>query len=183
MLEFRIPAQTAWDSVKEEFVTVQETDLKLESSLCALSKWESIWKKPFLNTKGLSYEESISYIKCMTLNDNVDPNVYRFIDKKMFEQIVEYMNDSMTATVISKPVGEKSYGRSSQFYTSELIYYYMFTLGIPIECEKWHLNRLFILMEIYEAKNSPQQKISESQTVQNYAALNKARRAKLKSKG
>ena len=182
MLEIVIPAKSGWDSVKEVFVNIPETKLRLEHSLVSVSKWEQIWKVPFLPKRELTYDETISYIKCMTLNEDVDPNVYRFIDENILMTIFKYINDPMTATTINKPYGGGSKG-TVEIKTAELIYYYMIQLNIPIEFENWHLNRLFILMEIFNAKNMPEKKMSETQIIQDYDAINKARRAKLKSKG
>ena len=61
-----------WDPVKEEFIKPKTSVLQLEHSLVSLSKWESRWCKPFLSNTGLTNEESLDYIKCMTISKNVD---------------------------------------------------------------------------------------------------------------
>lgn len=183
MLEIVIPAATdIWDSEKEEFVTIKETKLRLEHSLVSLSKWESIWKKPYLTNRGFTYEESISYVKCMTLTQNVDPNVYRFIDKNLLSKITSYINDPMTATTINRYGGGNGKG-NTEVMTAEVIYYYMFSLHIPKNCEKWHLNKLLMLLEVFSIKNAPEKQMSETDIIKDYDAINKARREKLKTKG
>ncbi len=181
MLEITISAKSGWDNSNEVFVNIPKTKLRLEHSLVSVSKWESIWKTPFLTKKEFTYDETISYIKCMTLNEGVDPNIYRFIDEKILIEIFNYINDPMTATTINRPQGGSR--GTVEIKTAELIYYYMIVLQIPIEFEHWHLNRLFILMEIFDVKNMPEKKMSQTQIIQDYDAINKARRAKLKSKG
>ena len=74
MLQIIVPAirQTElWDESKEEFVTVppmNEQTLQLEHSLISLSKWESKWCKPFYSNKEKTAEETLDYIRCMTIN-------------------------------------------------------------------------------------------------------------------
>ena len=79
MLELKIEAIEFYDEYKEEFVNIKEQTLRLEHSLVSLQKWESKWCKPFLTKEQRTREESIDYIKCMTLTQNVDPLVYEFM--------------------------------------------------------------------------------------------------------
>ena len=112
MLTITIPATESeqWDEAKEEFVyqTVEkEQVLHLEHSLIALSKWESKWHKPFLTDKELTLDETIDYIKCMTLDKNIDSKVYDRLTQSNIVEIREYMNDSMTATTFPKRIESK----------------------------------------------------------------------------
>ena len=65
-----------WDERKEEFRYTKEQTLQLEHSLVSLSKWESKFCKPFLSKQEKTLEETIYYVKCMTLTQNVNPDVY-----------------------------------------------------------------------------------------------------------
>ena len=76
-----------WDEKKEEFVEAKTQTLQLEHSLVSLSKWESKWCKPFLSTTNKTEEEILDYIKCMTLTQNVDPDVYTHLSVENFRQI------------------------------------------------------------------------------------------------
>ena len=76
MLQLTVPATEQWDEQKQEFIQTREQTLQLEHSLVSLSKWESKWNKPFLTKNAKTYEETLDYIKCMTITRNVDPNVY-----------------------------------------------------------------------------------------------------------
>lgn len=67
--------------------------------------------------------------------------------------------------------------------TSELLYYYMFSCGIPKECEKWHLNRLITLIRVFGEKNKPPKKQSTRDLISQYASLNAQRKAKLGTRG
>lgn len=180
MLEITIPAGELWDEIRNEFVTTKEQKLKLEHSLVSLSKWESKWCKPFLSKESKNREETIDYIKCMTLTQNVDENVYRCLTNSNIEQINRYIEAPMTATWFTE---EKTNKINREQITSELIYYWMVALNIPFECQKWHLNRLITLIKICNIKNQPPKKRSKREILSRNAALNAARRKQLNSKG
>lgn len=180
MLRITVPAVEYWDEQREMFVYTKEQTLQLEHSLVSLSKWESKWKKAFLTKKDKTYEETLDYIKCMTLTQNVDPDVYLHLTNKNIEEINAYISDPMTATYFSDEGQKKG---SNEIVTAELIYYWMIALNIPLECQKWHLNRLLALIRVCEIKNSPPKKRSRKEIMSRNAALNAARRKKLNSKG
>lgn len=181
MLRIEIPiTPEGWDEVKQEFVAPKIQVLQLEHSLVSLSKWESKWCKPFLTKENKTTEETLDYIKCMTLTQNVDPDVYFHLTRNNVSQIEEYIAAPMTATTFSKePVGKIN----REQITSELIYYWMVALNIPFECQKWHLNRLITLIRICNVKNQPPKKMNKREIMSKNAALNAQRRAKLNSKG
>lgn len=169
-----------WDEAKEEFVDEKTVTLQLEHSLVSLSKWESKWHKPFLSNNGLTDLESLDYIKCMTITKNVNPDVYLHLSKENVDAVIAYINAPMTATTFSD---ERKGRAKKEIVTSELIYYWMVAYNIPFECQKWHLNRLLTLVRVCGIKNNPPKKRGKRETMQNNAALNAARRAKLHSKG
>ena len=179
MLELVIPSAEWWDDKNEEFVSTKETKLVLEHSLVSLSKWESKWKKPFISKESRTIEETLDYVRCMTISQNADPKVYGLITAEQLKKIEEYINDPMTATWFKN---DKSKPSNEQI-TSELIYFWMITSGVPIECQKWHLNRLLTLLKICAIKNQPSKKMPRSEIYRNNAALNAARRKRLGSKG
>lgn len=180
MLEITIPATELFDESKQEFITVKEQTLRLEHSLVSLAKWESKWNKPFLSKIAKTTEETIDYIKCMTLTQNVDPMVYSFIDNSTMMKINKYIDSPMTATTFV----EDKKGRSNrEQITAELIYYWMIALNIPFECQKWHLNRLLTLVRVCNIKNQPPKKMSKNEIMSQNRALNAARRKQLNTKG
>lgn len=181
MLQITIRPFELWDEVKQEFISYKKAQvLQLEHSLISISKWEQKWHKAFLSKNDKTYEETIYYIQCMTLTQNVDPISYYFISDDDMNRINEYISDSMTATFFME---DKKPARSSEIVTSELIYYWMITLGIPFECQKWHLNRLLTLIKICQIKNAPPKKRSKRDIMAQNAALNAARRKRLNTKG
>lgn len=182
MLEIVIPANEFFDEKKEEFITVKETRLKLEHSLISLKKWESKWHKPFLGNNTKTNEELMDYVRCMTIGEKTDPNIYKSIPNYIMDQIVKYIEDPMTATWFSKnePGGNK---KSKEIITNEIIYYWMIALEIPVEFEKWHLNQLLTLIRVVNIKNAPNKKMSRAEEAKQRAALNRARRNRLRTKG
>ena len=180
MLTLTIPSIEQWDEVNERFVWTKEYTLQLEHSLVSLSKWEAKWHKPYLSTKSKTVEEQIDYVRCMTLTQNVDPNVYTAITPQLLAVVKDYIEDSMTATTFSK---EQRGRRGREIVTAEIIYYWMISMQVPMECENWHLNRLFTLLRVISNKNSPAKKMSRSEIAARNRELNAQRRAQLGTKG
>ena len=179
MLQITIPDREYWDAKNERFVNKKGQTISLEHSLVSLSKWEAKYHKPFFSDKEKTGEEILYYIQCMTITQNVDPSVYELLTRDNFKAIHEYISNPMTATTINEHGGRKN----REVVTSELIYYWMITLNIPFKCEKWHLNRLMMLIRVCNVKNQPNKKMSKAQTMKSNAALNAARRQQLHSKG
>lgn len=180
MLQIAISGTEQWDEVHQEFVYTKEQTLTLEHSLISISKWEAKWHKSFLSKKEKTHEETLDYIKCMTLTPNVDPEVYNCLTPDIFEQINNYIAAPMTATVFSN---EKGGPANREVVTSELIYYWMIALNIPFECQKWHLNRLLTLIRVCNIKNAPPKKIGKRALMSRNASLNAARRQSLNTRG
>ena len=187
MLVITIPATKPvelWDESKQEFVLkegTKEQTLQLEHSLVSLSKWESKWCRPFLSKPPATPEETIDYIKCMTLTKNVNPDAYSNLTKENIDQIKAYINAPMTATTF---YDDRNKGRNNERVTSELIYYWMISLQIPVvECQKWHINRLLTLIRVCNIKNQPAKKRSRKEIMSRNAALNAARKKQLNTNG
>ena len=179
MLEVVVPGRELFDESKMEFIQTSPAKLQLEHSLVSISKWESKWHKPFLSAKKRTREESLDYIRCMTINRDVNPMVYQGIPDSIMRQINDYIDDPMTATTFSSVEDKKN----KQVITSELLYYYMTALNIPFECQKWHLNRLLVLIRVCSIKSQPDKKASKAAIRKRNAELNAIRRAKTGSKG
>ena len=185
MLRITVPAiqiGEGFDESKGEFVPImsKKQTLQLEHSLVSLSKWEAKWRKPFLSKEGRTPEESIDYVRCMTLTQNVDPSVYMALTPQLLAEVSAYIDASMTATSFPK---RRNGQMSSEYVTSELIYYWMVSYQIPFECQKWHLSRLLTLIHICNVKNAPPKKMSHQEIMSRNRALNAARRKKYKTRG
>ena len=181
MLSIIVPATEMWDEERCEFVNTKEQELRLEHSLVSISKWESKWHKVFLDDKtDKTREEILDYVKCMTLTQNVDPDVYLALSEENFREINAYIENPMSATFFREQPGGS---HSKEPVTSELIYYWMVALQIPFECQKWHINRLLTLIRICGLKNSTPKKMSKRELMNRNRALNAARKKQLGTHG
>lgn len=196
MLQITIPAYDKyWDDVTEHFVNIKEQTLCLEHSLISISRWEAKWHKPFMSEAQKTNEELIDYIKCMTMNQGVDPLVYQYIPESELSKIQAYIDDDHTATWFNEErINRENKRRRKEILTSEVIYYYMITLNIPVQFEKWHLGRLMTLIKVCNEKNkemdqkaSGKSKVNSAKNTsalaKKYHDMNAARRAQLGTKG
>lgn len=181
MLQITVPGAELYDENSNTFITVKDQTLTLEHSLVSLQKWEAKWNKPFLSKDGITTEQTIDYIRCMTITQNVPPITYSLITNDNIKDVEEYINSPMTATWFSE---EKKNGRSNgEVITAELIYHWMIALQIPPEYRKWHLNQLLTLIKVCNIKNTPPKKMGKKATMSRNAAINAARRKRLNSNG
>lgn len=179
MLTIAVPDMEFFDEKTNEFVNVRGTRLSLEHSLVAVSKWEAKYNKPFLGGQKRTPSETVYYIKCMTITQNVNDDVYNYLPANVIDNISNYINAPMTATTIKNTTNKKS----SEVVTAELIYYWMIALNIPMECQKWHLNRLLTLIQVCNIKNQPPQKRNKKEMIAERNAINEQRRKQHNTKG
>lgn len=179
-----IPEMEFFDEGSQTFlvskeITSQSTTLQLEHSLVSLARWEAKWNKPFLVKDEKTLLQTIDYVRCMTITQNVNPDVYNHIPKHVFEQIKEYIDAPMTATWFTKSNDKPN----REVVTAELIYYWMIAQSIPVEFQKWHLNRLLTLIRVCSIKNAPQKKMSAKEAAMQRRSMNAARRGQMNTKG
>jgi hypothetical protein len=167
MLEIDVETEETFDENTNKFV-VKSYRVKLEHSLVSASKWESLWKEAFLGKKDKTLNQTISYVQCMIQNDELPPEVFLKLIQHHLDEIKDYVSDEMTATHLRN---DPNTSGSGETITTELIYYWMISLSIPVEFENWHLNRLITLIRIVNLKNTPQKKM----TAQERRALNRSR--------
>lgn len=180
MLTITVPGIEFFDEESQEFVQTELATLELEHSLVSMSKWESKWEKPFLGKEEKTAEETLSYIQLMTLTPNVPDEVFARLSSENVAAINAYIGAKMTATWFSE---DKTKPRSSEIITTELVYYWMLSLNIPMECQYWHVNRLFTLIQVCNRKNAPAKKMSRSEIAARNRELNQKRRKELGTRG
>ena len=183
-------------------VKIPGATLQLEHSLISLQKWEAIWQQPWLDNKNQkTREQTISYIKCMTINKNVSDEVYNKIPDYEINRDNAYINNPMTASKIDENLGQSNLKQlqhkntHDSFISAELIYYWMIAFHIPFECRKWHLNQLLTLIRVCAAKKEEENAELERETkgnkvntnwratAQSFKAENARRRALWHTKG
>lgn len=179
MLKLIIPAIEQYDETRNEFINTKEKVLQLEHSLVSLSKWESKWCKPFLSKEEKTFDESVDYIRCMTITQHMNYDDYAGVTNAQIREVTKYIEAPMTATIFTKDKRPPN----REIITAEIIYYWMVALNIPFECQKWHLNRLLTLINVCNIKNNPPKKMSRKELMNRNAALNAARRQSLNTKG
>lgn len=180
MLTITVGATDSFDDEKQEFVAEGGTVLRLEHSLAALSKWESIHEKPFLGKGSKTPEEILSYIKCMVVGEIPRGDIFHQLSQENGDAINAYIEKKMTATWF---VDQPGAPRTGDVITAELIYYWMTAFQIPFECQHWHLNRLFTLIRVCNEKQKKPKKMSRGEIAQRNRALNEQRKAQLGTKG
>lgn len=175
MLEIDIQSDSAFNETTGEFVWTNFR-VCLEHSLVSMSKWESFWEKPFLGKEEKTSEQTVSYIKMMILGDEPPLEILTQIIDKHVSKIDEYIQAKMTATTISRLHSKPT---RQETVTSELIYYWMISLNVPVEFQHWHLNRLITLIQVINVKNAPKTKMDAKQR----RATNRQRLAQHNTRG
>jgi len=158
MLTLTVQPKELFDNATQEFKQMEKVqELTLEHSLISISKWESITEKSFLKAaETLTADELYLYIKCMTVNTNVDPLVYESLNVDDILKIKNYLESEQTATTI-KSYDKQQFKKANPIITAELIYYWMVALEIPWEAQKWHIKRLLTLIQVCSIKNQEAQ--------------------------
>lgn len=181
MLQIEVKGTMLYDEATNKVVTVKGQTLQLEHSLVSISKWESKWHKPFLNNNDMTPEMNIDYVRCMTLTQHVNPDIYNYLTVEDMQKIREYIDDPMTATWF-RNMNKRP---TRDVITNEIVYYWMDTFGIPYDpCQKWHFNRLMTLIRVHDEKSAPgKKKMSRRQAAAQYRDLNAMRRARMGTRG
>ena len=184
MLKIHVEATDLWDYEKEEFIHIKEQTLTMEHSLVSISKWESKYQKPFLvKDPPKTQEEERYYFQCMTLTQNVDPVVFLCLSNSNVKAIADYIGSSMTATTFTNlRKNAQAKGMKEKIITSEIIYYWMISFGIPFECQRWPLSRLLTLIRVCAVKNDSNNKMSKKDTYDFHRQQNAIRRARSKGR-
>jgi hypothetical protein len=180
MLVIKVEEQEFFDEKQELFLQTKPVVVRMEHSLISISKWESYWEKPYLGTEGVvkgvsGHAEEMHYIQCMILGV-VPTHIPEILFHNHIKEISAYISKQHTATSIQRRMGHKAVSR--QVITTELVYYWMIKLGIPLECQKWHFNRLLMLIDVCNVKDTPgkNNRLTTAEANKYITDLNKKRR-------
>jgi hypothetical protein len=181
MLTITVSGSDFFNEETQKFFTSEDVMVELEHSLVSLSKWESTYEKPFLSTKDKTDTMVLDYVRMMVIGSEPSPEIFSELVKKHLVEINDYVEKKMTATWFNEPKKAKS---SNEVITAELIYYWMISLGIPFECQYWHLNKLLTLIKVCNYKNMPKDQAPvQTMSIRDRRALNEERKKKLGTKG
>lgn len=184
-LTIKINKQELYDEANGKFIDMKnDYELVLEHSLISISKWEAKWHKLYFDDKTeKTRAEIFDYIRCMNITKQDIPEyVYNALTTDDINKIAKYIEDPSTATKLPNIYSDNN--SRPEKLSSELIYYYMFKLNIPKECEKWHINRLLVLIEIFGIKDGKDtKKLSRAELIARNKAINEKNRARFHSKG
>ena len=145
-----------------------------------MSKWESIFEKPFLGKQEKTAEEAWAYIEAMLLTQNPPRDFRQKLSEDNFREINEYIESKQTATWFNDKSGAKP---SREIITAELIYFWMISFQVPFECQYWNLNRLFNLIRFCNIKSAKPKKMSRNEMAARQRELNAQRKAQLGTSG
>lgn len=181
MLEIIVPAREF--VIARRFYNTKETKLRLEHSLVSVSKWEQKWKVPFINVGPQNTEQTLDYIRCMTITQNVDPNVYKALTPENIKAVEAYIADPASASKFYEnelaEIEKKKKGGKKEIMTSEKLYALMTQYRINWAAEKWHLNRLVALIEYCGQMNQPPRKLDDQERL----AIQRANKARYSKSG
>lgn len=180
MLTIHIPESEYFNQETSMFVTMPAVRLDMEHSLVSLSKWEAEFEKPFLSKDQKTTEETLGYLRAMTLTPDVSPEVFSRITPELITQINTYIGAKMSATWFTEIPGTP---KSREIITNELIYYWMSALSISFDCDTWNLNRLFTLIKVTNQKNAPAKKMGKTEQLAQQRRLNAERQAQMGTRG
>lgn len=180
MLRLIIEGDETYDHEQNLFESTDDLVIELEHSLISISKWESIYQKPFLDSGDRTSDEIFGYIKAMILTPDVNLDVLDRLESSHISAIQNYISSTQSATSFGSLPERRG---SGEIITSELIYYWLVAFNIPFECQYWHLNRLFALIRICNIKNSKPTKMSHAELARRNRDLNAKRKAEYNTTG
>lgn len=185
MLEIKVPQVEIFDSNTNTFANLKSTTFRFEHSLIAISKWEQKWHKSLLKgleLGNLSDDAFLDYIRCMSLDSRVTlEDIELRSNDDFLKQIVDYLNDPASATILYNMEPEN---KSHETVTSEVIYCWLAMCRIPFDpCEKWNINRVLKLLDVYNLKTNPPKKMSPSEILKWQQKENERRKRELNTRG
>ena len=94
----------------------------------------------------------------MCLDDNFDIR-YLYDNPEMCIKLIEYANDSPTATTVTSDDNDKK----GPILTSEVVYAYMAMSQVPYTAETWNIVNLLMVLTCITELSNPDKKSKESQ--------------------
>ena len=180
MLRLTFPDVEVFNNITSRFISIPGGTFNFEHSLYSVSKWEYKYCKPFLTRDPKrTQEEWLYYFECMCTDKNFSSTL---VTEEQATSLFEYINSNHTATTIADNPNKKN--TNAPYVSSELLYANMAQSGIPFEADKWNLSRLFALLGVIAAQNTPEEerKMSNEEAREFQHNLNVKRRQELKER-
>lgn len=180
MLRLTFPDMEVFNNETSRFISIPGGTFNFEHSLYSVSKWEYKYCKPFLikDTKR-TQEEWMYYFECMCTDKHFSSTL---VTTDMATKLLAYINSNHTATKITDNPRKKD--TNAPYVSSELLYANMAQTGIPFEADKWNITRLFAVLGIIAAQNTPEEekKMSPQEAREFQHNLNVQRRKELEER-
>ena len=92
------PEHDLFDSRTEEFTTLPAAQLTLIHNLLSVVRWESKWKRSFVDRPPSSVEEVLDYVECMAEGQRTVPAMLERLTRSQVESINAYIAVPITAS-------------------------------------------------------------------------------------
>lgn len=174
-LYIEVDALSLFDEENQRFIDRPKQKVEFRYTLKNLDEWESKHKKRFLDNKDLTDDELLDFIKIMCVDKNFD---FNRLDVDQYNRIIQYVyKDVPSATVLPKSKKKSKAGQRQSVFTSEILYAHMAINGIPFEWENRNLNKLMLLINTVNSLQSPPEKMSKTESMDEQRSIIEQRRA------
>lgn len=156
------------DSISQFIITEPKQDVTFKYTLTVLDKWETKYKKRFIdNSKNIEQDEILDFIVMMA---DKEFNISRLTESN-FKEIIKYMETIPSATEL--PKNNSSHGTGyhrKKIFTSEIIYAMMALNHIPFNWEDRNLNKLIMLLNCVGSLQEPPKKMTRAEAMEEHQA-------------
>ncbi len=174
-LYIEVDSLSLFDEENQRFIDRPKQKVEFRYTLKNLDEWESKHKKRFLDNKDLTDEELLDFVKIMCTDKNFD---FNRLDVDQYNRIIQYVyKDVPSATVLPKSKKKSKAGQRQSVFTSEILYAHMAINGIPFEWENRNLNKLMLLINTVNSLQSPPEKMSKTESMEEQRSIIEQRRA------
>lgn len=174
-LYIEVDPLSLFDEENQRFIDRPKQKVEFRYTLKNLDEWESKHKKRFLDNKDITDDELLDFIKIMCTDKNFD---FNRLDVDQYNRIVQYVyKDVPSATVLPKSKKKSKAGQRQSVFTSEILYAHMAINGIPFEWENRNLNKLMLLINTVNSLQSPPEKMSKTESMEEQRSIIEQRRA------
>ena len=174
-LYIEVDSLSLFDEENQRFIDRPKQKVEFRYTLKNLDEWESKHKKRFLDNKDLTDDELLDFIKIMCTDKSFD---FNRLDVDQYNRIIQYVyKDVPSATVLPKSKKKSKAGQRQSVFTSEILYAHMAINGIPFEWENRNLNKLMLLINTVNSLQSPPEKMSKTEAMDEQRSIIEQRRA------